>query len=177
MDCSTPGFSVHGIMSMERVAMPFSRNSSWIRELTQVSHIAGILYWLSHQKSPKSCISKGITCLISRLFPNTSVTHFKASIIAELTTLRIDSSIYSTHQRKSCWPLQSPCSVPPRTPLAIARCGPLPAGFSRQENWSGMPFLSLYFTSSLAFNQCLILWMILALNHEEVRIRSFHFIF
>ena len=44
MDCSLPGSSVHGILQgriLEWVAIPFSRGSSWPRDGTQVSCIAG----------------------------------------------------------------------------------------------------------------------------------------
>ena len=45
MDCSSPGFSVHGILQarmLEWIAMPFSRgSSSQLRNQTQVLCIAG----------------------------------------------------------------------------------------------------------------------------------------
>ena len=44
MDCSSPGFSVHGILQakiLEWVAIPFSRGSSWPTDWTRVSHIVG----------------------------------------------------------------------------------------------------------------------------------------
>ena len=44
MECSTPGFSLHGILQasiLEWVAIPFSRGSSWPRDQTQVSCVAG----------------------------------------------------------------------------------------------------------------------------------------
>ena len=44
MDCSPPGFSVHGILQariLEWVAMSSSRGSSWSRDQTQASCIAG----------------------------------------------------------------------------------------------------------------------------------------
>ena len=44
MDCSLPGFSVHGIFQarvLEWVAISFSRGSSWLRDRTQVSRIVG----------------------------------------------------------------------------------------------------------------------------------------
>ena len=44
MDCSLPGFSVHGIFQarvLEWIAISFSRGSSQLRDGTQVSHIAG----------------------------------------------------------------------------------------------------------------------------------------
>ena len=44
MDCSLPGSSVHGIFQarvLEWIAISFSRGSSWLRDWTQVSRIAG----------------------------------------------------------------------------------------------------------------------------------------
>ena len=44
MDCSLSGFSVHGIFQarvLEWIAISFSRGSSWPRNRTQVSRIAG----------------------------------------------------------------------------------------------------------------------------------------
>ena len=43
-DCSLPGSSIHGIFQarvLEWVAISYSRGSSWPRDRTQVSHIAG----------------------------------------------------------------------------------------------------------------------------------------
>ena len=50
MDCV-----VHGILQariLEWVAVPFCRESSQLRNQTQVSTLKQILYQLSHQKSP-----------------------------------------------------------------------------------------------------------------------------
>ena len=47
MDCSPPGSSVHGILLvriLERIAMPPSKISSWPRDRTWVSCIAGRLF-------------------------------------------------------------------------------------------------------------------------------------
>ena len=44
MDCSPPGSSVHEILQariLEWIAIPFSRGSSWPRDRTWISHIAG----------------------------------------------------------------------------------------------------------------------------------------
>ena len=49
LDCSLPGFSVHGILQArvpEWVAISFSRGSSRPRDRTQVSHIVGICFTL-----------------------------------------------------------------------------------------------------------------------------------
>ena len=54
VDCGLPGSSVHGILQarvLEWVAISFSRGSSRPRDRTQISHIAGRHYRLSHQAS------------------------------------------------------------------------------------------------------------------------------
>ena len=56
MDCSTPGFSVHGIFharTLEWAAISFFRISSWPRDQTQGScHIAGGFFTTSHWRGP-----------------------------------------------------------------------------------------------------------------------------
>ena len=54
MDRSPPGSSVHGILQariLEQVAIPFSRGSSWPRDRTQVSGIAGrfFIVWATQE--------------------------------------------------------------------------------------------------------------------------------
>ena len=54
MDCSPPGFSIHGIFQariLEWVAISFSRRSSGPRDWTQVSQIAGRLFtvWVTRE--------------------------------------------------------------------------------------------------------------------------------
>ena len=62
MDCSLPGFSVHGIFPariLEWLAMSSSRGSSQPRDQTWISCIsciAGVSLPLSHQRSPHSCV-------------------------------------------------------------------------------------------------------------------------
>ena len=53
MDCSSPGSSVHGILQariLDRVAILFSRGSSWPKDRTQVSCFAG---WLPSEPPGK----------------------------------------------------------------------------------------------------------------------------
>ena len=59
VDCSPPGSSVHGILQtriLEWVAISFSRGSSWPRDRTQVSHIAGRCFnlWATGKPSRQS---------------------------------------------------------------------------------------------------------------------------
>ena len=54
IDCSIPGSSVHEIFQariLERVANPFPRGSSWLRDWTRVSHIAGRFFtvWVTRE--------------------------------------------------------------------------------------------------------------------------------
>ena len=56
VDCSPPGSSVHGILQariLEWVAISFSRGSSWPRDRTQVSCIAGrhFTLWATREAS------------------------------------------------------------------------------------------------------------------------------
>jgi len=65
MNCSLPGSSVHGILYariLEWVAIPFSRECSWPRVWTQVSHIGRqILYYLSCQGKQEE--SRGVEAM------------------------------------------------------------------------------------------------------------------
>ena len=67
MDCSLPGSSLHGILQvrilewkkkkriLEWIAIPFSRGSSWPRDWTQVSCVAGSLFtvWATGKTTAK----------------------------------------------------------------------------------------------------------------------------
>ena len=58
MDCSLPGSSVHGILKariLEWVAIPFSRGSSWPRDQTQVSCIAGRCFTIWATREAHQC--------------------------------------------------------------------------------------------------------------------------
>ena len=60
MDCTPPGFSVHGISharTLEWVAIPFSRGSSRPRHQTQVSCIAGRFFtaWATREAQNVHC--------------------------------------------------------------------------------------------------------------------------
>ena len=63
MDCSLPGFSVHGIFQtrkLEWVAIPFSRGSSWLNDWTQVPWIAGRFFtiWATREAQYRLMTSK-----------------------------------------------------------------------------------------------------------------------
>ena len=71
MDCSPPGSSVLGIFQariLEWAAISFSRGSSWPRDQTQVSCIAGRFFTIhvSHQGSPiwTIVLAREVTCFL-----------------------------------------------------------------------------------------------------------------
>ena len=65
MFCSPSGSSVHGVLQariLEWVAIPFSRESSWPRDQTQISCIPGKFFTVwAHQGSP-ACKLNSLTC-------------------------------------------------------------------------------------------------------------------
>ena len=61
IDCSSPGFSVHGILQariLEWLSIAFSRRSSWPRDRTQVSCIAGRIFtlWATREAPVQKCL-------------------------------------------------------------------------------------------------------------------------
>ena len=75
MDCSQPGFSVHGIFQareLEWVAISFFRGSSWPRDRTQVSCIAGRHFTLwATREAPR--ILEWVAYPFSRDLPGTGI--------------------------------------------------------------------------------------------------------
>ena len=89
MDYSPPGSPIHGILQvriLEWVAIPFCRGSSWPRDWTQVSHIAGRFFtiWVTVQFSsvaqsrltlcnPMNCSTPGLP--VHHQLPEFTQTH------------------------------------------------------------------------------------------------------
>ena len=72
MDCSPPGSSVHGILQariLEWVAIPFSRGSSWPRDQTPVSYIAGRFFTIWATREAHGLVIYGLYLIeISSLY-------------------------------------------------------------------------------------------------------------
>ena len=73
MDCSPPGSSIHGILQarvLEWGATSFSRGSSWPRDRTQVSHIAGRCFnlWATWEGMSYSSIHSHNAKIKKRIF-------------------------------------------------------------------------------------------------------------
>ena len=70
MDCSLPASSVHGILQarmLEMVAILFSRGSSWLRDPTQISHMANRFFtiWATREAQwSRSICFVGMSLLI-----------------------------------------------------------------------------------------------------------------
>ena len=80
VDCSLPGSSIHGILQariLERVAISFSRGSSWPRDWTWVSGIAGRRFtlWATREalkfwaKGHCECTRINYCCSVAKLCP------------------------------------------------------------------------------------------------------------
>ena len=69
MDCSPPGSSIRGILHtkiLDWVSISFSRGSSWLRDQTQVSHIAGRLFTIWATREFCNSEKWSIYCHISK---------------------------------------------------------------------------------------------------------------
>ena len=79
MDCSLPGFSVHGIFQariLEWVAISFSRGSSWPRDQTQVSCIAGRRFTLWATREAPPVHKRGPLFFVSTFVPGVIIILF-----------------------------------------------------------------------------------------------------
>ena len=131
VDCSPPGFSVHGILQariLEWVAMPFSRGIFPTQILNSNTSLAG------------GFIKSLRLTKIQSLFP----------LCGREETISINSMLGAANQRlfdelhlRNAWVLSrfSPVWLF-RTPSTIAHQAPLSMEFSKQEYWNGLPFSS-----------------------------------
>ena len=152
MDCSPPGSSVQGISqarTLERVAISFSRGSSWNWDRTHVScRGRQILYHWATREVP------GVRPLTLTLL---HVQLFKKSpncLRDWLYSFSFSTLISPYSQQNLFWKkfflaillllLLSHCSRVRlcATPWMAAHQAPPSLGFSRQEHWSGLPFPS-----------------------------------
>ena len=88
MNYSPPGSSVHGILQgrkLEWVVMPFSRGSSWSRDWTRVSCIAGrcFIVWATKQAQEKN-VKKKKKCICR--IPETNTTLTIKYVVVQLTS-------------------------------------------------------------------------------------------
>ena len=110
MDCSPPGASVHGILqarTLKRVAIPFSRGSSQLRDWSQVSCIAGRFFtiWATRKGSVLvSNVMVGKDMLEKQDIPSWFWTD---STVRRYTSLSSSESIYWSKVKSLCLREQS----------------------------------------------------------------------
>ena len=156
MDCSPPGSSVHGILQvriLKWVATPFSRGSSWPRDWTQVSCIAGGFFsiwatreahasyepkrkdaWIFFQVLDKKVV--GILGLevqeeVYTALKNESLETYEALCLPALTSVSLRFFMPVCLRAQSCPTLQ------PHEPMGFLCPWNFPG------NWSVLPYSSL----------------------------------
>ena len=132
------GCTVYGILQariLEWVAFPFSRGSSWPRNWTRVSCIAGrslakeapLVPGIIGAESSFTCLSLQLPpSLLQKCLPDS----MKCTNYSPLYALLLLLLSHFSRVRL--------CA----TPQTAAHQAPLSLGFSRQEPWSGLPFPS-----------------------------------
>ena len=91
MDCSPPGSSVHGILQariLEGVAIAFSRGSSWPRDQTWVSPIAGRFFTIGATREA-----------LGAIYSSTVSPHFSLDLRSEV----LRYSLLSSHVFGEAW--------------------------------------------------------------------------
>ena len=93
MACSPPAFSVHGILQariLKWVAFPFSRGSSWPRDRTRVSRIAGGFFtvWATRETREIGAHVSFLIVVLSGYMPRSWIAEsYGSSIFSFLRTL------------------------------------------------------------------------------------------
>ena len=101
MDCSPPGFSVHGILQvriLEWVAIPFSRGSSQPRDYTQVPCIAGrfFMVWATRERGLGQRSKSSSSCSAYRWVFSLTCTMVLFSLPIELVAKLSKSGVFKS---------------------------------------------------------------------------------
>ena len=168
VDCSLPGFSVHGILQarvLEWVAISFSRGSSRPRDQTLVSCIAGRRFnlWATREAlMEKNLYLYKYVYIIESLCCTPQINTLWIKYISrkilqnQLTAQQREKkkwcSGWGARKEKNHWFKNTLCSVAQldTIPWTVAHQAPLSMGLSREESWywSGLPFPYLGWGSS-----------------------------
>ena len=142
VDCSPPGLSVHGVPQariLQWVAVPFSRGPSRLRDWTWISWTAGRFFTISATSHTAAAAKSLQSCLtlcdpIEGSPPGSPV----PGILQERTLEWVAISF------SNAWKWEVKVKLLSRvwllvTPWTAAHQAPLSTGFSRQEDWIGVP--------------------------------------
>ena len=127
VDCSLPGFSIHGILQariLEWVTISLSRGSSQPRDRTRVSLIGGRRFnlWATREAPNHKFI------LLQMIISKWNCWVAVGCVCVCVCMLHMLSRF------SRVWLFVTPWTVAHQAPLSL--------GFSRQEYWSGLPFPS-----------------------------------
>ena len=147
MDCSLPGSSVHGIFQaivLEWIAISFSRGSSQPRDRTWVSRIADRRFtiWGTREVLPvRTSIHLSCSYYWMLIYP------ISDSFLSAKNANKQANWQNKTNNNKHFFNLVVKVNPLSRvrlfaTPWTVAYQAPPSMGFSRQEYWSRLPFLS-----------------------------------
>ena len=150
MHCRSSGSSAHEILQakiVERVAIPFSRGSSWLRDQTQVSQIAGWFFTIwatreAHETTPQTHTHQtyfkslpGILVNMTPFLENLPWPHWYRFVLQWI----LISCCYCCLVAKLCLTLlrpRGPCQVPDCMILRARILEWVVISFSRASSWS-----------------------------------------
>ena len=145
MNCSPPGSSLHGILQAripEWISIPFSRWSSWPRDQTQVSHIAGRFFtiWVTREAhSGVTAAAKSLQSCPTLCDPiDSSPPGSPVPGILQARTLEWVAIPFSNAWKWKVKVKSLSCVQLLVTPWTAAHQALPSMGFSRQEYWSGV---------------------------------------
>ena len=150
MDCSPLGSSVHGISQakiLEQIAMPFSRASSQPRDQTWVSWLAGRVFTTEPLGKPEwplaAAAAKSLQSCPTLCDPRDGSP--PGSPVPGILQARALEWVAISFSNAWKWKVEVKSLSRVRllgTPWTAAHQAPPSMGFSRQEDWSGVPLPS-----------------------------------
>ena len=147
MDCNLPGSSLHMVFQariLEWVAISFSRESSWPKDQTSISCLAGGFFTTQSPGKPlKLDTAKSLQSCLTLCNPiGGSPPGSPVPGILQARTLEWVATSFANAWK---WKVKVKSLSRVRllaTPWSAAYQAPLSMGFSRQEYWSGVPLPS-----------------------------------
>ena len=143
--CSPPGSSAHGIFlakTLEWVAIPFSRGSSWPGDWTWVSCIACGFFTIWATRETQDSGVDNQTHFTNEALSEDGQIHFIHGNMRHLPKVTLPTSSKNSQTQTVCFQIVVDQSLSHiqlfATPWTVACQAPLSTGFFRQEYWSGL---------------------------------------
>ena len=142
MNCSLQGSSVHGILQarvLEWVAISFSRGSSWLRDRTRVSHIAGGCFavWATREalRAVLSAYLRLSIFLLAILIPACASSSLAFHLV--FSAYKLNKQGDNIQPQCTPFPISNQSVVP--CPVLTVASWPAYNFLRRQVRWSGIP--------------------------------------